>query len=162
MVFLFLFLVVLWIKFKDMCMLWCTLQLSYVHNNHYLQSWMNWGQDSVTLCPLPYLFSPLQWSVWQFTQDTLLSVWGTLAIDGGCAYKIREYGSNMTPQFKTQRKVIHPKTHLLSIIQQRGLMSLSLFLSVAHTAAMDSHKTTFPWDFSHLEIAESYSNFYTI
>lgn len=129
-------------------------------HNHYLQSWMNWGQDSVPLSLLSYLLSPLQWSVWQFIQDTLLLVWGTLVTDGGCDFNTS--GSNMTPQFKTQKKVNRPKAHLLSIIQQSVSMFPSLFLSEAHTAAMDSHKTTLPWNFGHLEIAEGNSKSYAL
>lgn len=108
---------------------------------------------SLFLSPLPYLLPTLQCSVWQFIQDKLLSDWGALATDGG--YSSHTSGRNMTPQFKTHRKVNCPNKHLLSIIQQSVPMFLSLFfLSVAHTASTDLHKSAFPYKFGHLEIAE--------
>lgn len=55
---------------------------------------------------------------------------------------MRRIKGGMVLKFETERKINCPRKYLLSIIQQTIPMSLSLSLSVAHTAIV-SHKWSF-------------------
>ena len=67
-------------------------------------------------------------------------------------YTVGRIKGSMVLKFETERKVNHPHKYLLSIIQQTIPMSLSLSLSVAHTARV-SRKWPFT-ETSNFESAE--------
>lgn len=79
-------------------------------------------------------------------------------IESSCYWwrpRVSHLWKNVTPQFKTQRKIDRPHKYLLSITQQKMSPCLWVcFLSVAHIAAVDSCKASEPWKFANLEIAE--------